>query len=407
MQASPRRRDGLVVGGALLVFLAACAAARGGFFSSVDPGDVGRYHYFAQQIQHGLIPYRDFYMEYPPGAVPTFLAPLVLTGIAHYDLAFKFVVAVAGAALVVVCWLALNRLRADRARVLATLGMVATAPAALGAVVLNRYDLWPSLVCVCALVALLAGRPRLGFGLLALGVVVKIYPLVALPVAAVYVFRTAGRDALVRSIKTFLAVGAVLALPLALLAPGGFGYSIWTQTIRHLQLESVGASVLLAADAAGFYSARIIPGKPGSLDLSGTLPNVIGVLTLLVFLAALAAVILAYWQAEEGQETLVIGVAASVTSFVAFSKVISPQFLVWLVPLVPLVARRIGLMASGLLFAVLVATQIEVVYEHPLRAFEWPVWVLLARNVMLIALFLMLLGALRARRATGPAAALP
>ena len=48
----------------------------------------------------------------------------------------------------------------------------------------------------------------------------------------------------------------------------------------------------------------------------------------------------------------------------------------------------------------MVATQIEVVYEHPLRAFEWPVWVLLFRNILLVALFAVLLGALRSRRAT-------
>ena len=108
-----------------------------------------------------------------------------------------------------------------------------------------------------------------------------------------------------------------------------------------------------------------------------------------------------YVRAVESPELLVAGFAASVTAFVVFSKVISPQFLVWLVPLVPLVGiacgpRGVG--APGL--AVLAATQVEVVYEHPLRAFGWPVWVLLCRNVLLVALFVVLLGALRSRRAT-------
>ena len=38
----------------------------------------------------------------------------------------------------------------------ATLGLLVAAPGALGAVELNRYDLWPTLLCVLALVALLA-----------------------------------------------------------------------------------------------------------------------------------------------------------------------------------------------------------------------------------------------------------
>ena len=394
-----RRVEIAIVGGAVLVFLAACAAARGGFFSSADPGDVSRYHDFAQLMRGGSLPYRDFYMEYPPGAIPAFLAPLALAALAHYNLAFKFTVAVAGVALVIACAIVLRLLDASRATMVVTLTIVGTAPVALGAVVLNRYDLWPALICILALAALLADRPRLGFGLLAVGALVKIYPLVVLPVAAIHVFRTRGRAELVGAVKSFCIVAAVLVAPFVLLAPGGFGYSVYTQTIRHLQLESLAASVLLAADSAGVYTARIIAGKPGSLDLSGTLPNALGVLTLLLFVAALAAVVYAYWRAEESKEALVLGAASSVAAFVAFSKVISPQFLIWLVPLVPLAARRIGLLASGLLFAALVATQVEVVYEHPLRAFEWPVWVLLLRNAILVALFVVLLLALRARAA--------
>jgi hypothetical protein len=172
---------------------------------------------------------------------------------------------------------------------------------------------------------------------------------------------------------------------------------VYTQSIRHLQLESLGASALLALASAGAYTAHIIPGKPGSLDLSGTLPNLLGVLTMLLFLAALAAVVLAHWRAEPTAEALLLACAGSVAAFVTFSKVISPQFLVWLVPLVGLVLKRIGIVVSALLLVIMVATQIEVVYEHPLRAFEWPVWVLLARNVLLVLLFLLLLFGLRAR----------
>jgi uncharacterized membrane protein len=392
-----RRGAALGTLASVALFLLACAVARGGFFSSADPGDVGRYHDFVRTMQDGRLPYRDFYMEYPPGAVPAFLAPLALAWLAHYDLAFKFTVAVAGVLLVVACLLVLRRLDAPRPSTLTAVLLVATAPASLGAVVLNRYDLWPSLIVVVALAALLDGRPRLAFAALALGCVVKLYPVVLLPAAAIHVFRTAGRAALIGAVKAFVVVGAVCVLPFALIAPGGLGYSVYTQSIRHLQLESLGASVLLALASAGVYTARIIPGKPGSLDLSGTLPNVLGVLTMLLFLAALAAVVLAHWRAEPTADALVLACAGSVAAFVTFSKVISPQFLVWLVPLVALVLRRVGIVASALLLAIMVATQIEVVYEHPLRAFEWPVWVLLARNALLVALFLLLLLELRAR----------
>jgi hypothetical protein len=383
---------------AALLFLVACALARGGFFSAADPGDVGRYHEFAARMLDGEVPYRDFYMEYPPGAVPTFLAPTALDWLAGYNLAFKLTVALAGVALVAALVAVLARLGVPARGGAVAVGVVVATPVALGAVVLNRYDLWPALLVVLALLALLDGRATLGFGLLAAGCAVKVYPAVLLPVAAIHVLRTTGTRALVRASVVFGVVLVVIAAPLALLAPGGFGYSVKTQVVRQLQLESLASSVLLAADKAGAYTARIVPGSPGSIDLSGTVPDALGVLTTLLLVAALAVVVLLYWRGREGAELLVLGFAASVTAFVTFSKVISPQFLVWLVPLVPLVAGRLRPALAGLLLAILVTTQVEVVWEHPLRALGWPVWVLLARNALLVGLFVLLLLALHARR---------
>jgi uncharacterized membrane protein len=383
---------------AVLLFLAACALARGGFFSSADPGDVGRYHEFADRILDGGLPYRDFYMEYPPGAVPAFLAPTALGWLAGYNLAFKLTVALAGLALVLTLVAVLARLGVEARGTAVAVAVVVATPVALGAVVLNRYDLWPALLVLLALLALLDGRPSLGFGLLAVGCAVKVYPAVLLPVAGIHVLRTAGRRALGRAALVFGVVLVLVAAPLALIAPGGFGYSVKTQLVRQLQLESLASSLLLVADKVGAYTASIVPGNPGSIDLSGTLPDALGVLTTLLLAAALVAVVILYWRGQEGAELLALGFAASVTAFVTFSKVISPQFLVWIVPLVPLVAGRLRLALAGLVLAILVTTQVEVVWEHPLRAGGWPVWVLLARNLLLVALFALLLLALHARR---------
>jgi hypothetical protein len=389
----PGRRAALLL--AILVFLLSAALARGGLFSSADPGDVGRYHDFAELLTDGQLPYRDFYMEYPPGAVPFFLAPELLPG-DNYNLTFKLLAVAAGIGILISVWAALGLLRAGPGRTAFALGLVAVMPAALGAVVLNRYDVWPVLLVMLALVALLAGRDRLGFGFLAAGAAVKLFPAALLPLAALHVLRTRGRGALVRALVAFGAVFCLLVLPLAAIAPGGFGYSVKTQLVRQLQLESLAASLLLAADKVGLYTARIVAGKPGSLDLGGALPDALGVLTSAALLAALAFVLLEYWRADESLQLLATGFAAAVTAIVVLSKVVSPQFLIWIVPLVPLVAGRLGRLASALLLAALVATQVEVVYEHPLRAGEWPVWVLLGRNLLLVGVLAALLAALRA-----------
>jgi hypothetical protein len=392
---SPRRAIVLLV--AVGAFVLSTLVARGGLLSSADPGDVGRYKEFSSLMLDGELPYRDFYMEYPPGAAPVFVAPEAIAGADDYNGAFKLLAVLAGIGVLLGVALVLARLRADATRRYVAFGLVAVTPVALGAVVLNRYDLWPVLLLVLGLAAVLHARDRLGFGLLAAGAAMKIFPAIILPVAAIHVLRLRGRAALARALTVFAAVGFLLVAPLALLGPGGFGFSLKTQLVRQLHLESVAASVLLAADSIGLYSRRIVAGNPGSLDLSGTLPDALGLISTVLLVAALAAVVLAYWRAEESAELLVAGAAASLVAVVVFSKVISPQFLIWLVPLVPLVAGRRGFVASVVLLVAMVLTQVEVVYEHPLRDGEWPVWALLARNALLVGLFVLLLRCLPAR----------
>jgi hypothetical protein len=41
------------------------------------------------------VPYRDFFMEYPPGALAVFLPPAAL-GSSHYNATFKFLMALCG-----------------------------------------------------------------------------------------------------------------------------------------------------------------------------------------------------------------------------------------------------------------------------------------------------------------------
>jgi hypothetical protein len=80
-------------------------------------------------------------------------------------------------------------------------------------------------------------------------------------------------------------------------------------------------------------------------------------------------------------------------AFVALSKVLSPQFLIWLIPLVPLVRGRRGLAASGLLGLALLLTQLWFPIRYwDLVAFEAvPSWLVLARDLVLLVLLAVLL----------------
>jgi hypothetical protein len=91
-------------------------------------------------------------------------------------------------------------------------------------------------------------------------------------------------------------------------------------------------------------------------------------------------------------ERLVRFSAASVVAFVSLGKVLSPQFLIWLIPLVPLVRGRRGLAASGLLGLALLLTQLWFPIRYwDLVAFEAvPSWIVFARDLALLALLAVL-----------------
>ena len=82
--------------------------------------------------------------------------------------------------------------------------------------------------------------------------------------------------------------------------------------------------------------------------------------------------------------------ATAVCAFVAFGKVLSPQFLIWLIPLVPLVRGRRGRAASALLATALVVTQVWFPFRYwdlALRFDTAASWLVLTRDLVLVALF--------------------
>jgi hypothetical protein len=90
--------------------------------------------------------------------------------------------------------------------------------------------------------------------------------------------------------------------------------------------------------------------------------------------------------------------AACVLAFCVFGKVLSPQYLLWLVALVPLVRLPT---AWALWLAALVLTHVEFPsHFESLRHGGGIVWVVLARNLLLVALYVILIR--RTRSASSP-----
>ena len=327
-----------------------------GFWSRTQIIDTPVYERYGEAILDGQVPYRDFDLEYPPAALPAFVLP-ALAQEDDYGSAFELLMWACAAAAVVALGIALAAVDAGTARLYSAICFLALAPLALGTVVLSRYDLWPAALTIAALAAFVARRERVGFGILGLAVAAKIYPLVLLPLALVWIAKRRGTRELWIGLGCFAGALALCFAPFLILSPGGVAHSIGTQLGRPLQLESLGASLLLAAEQLGLYDATVTSSH-GSQNLAGSLPDAIASLQTAFQLVAVGVVWAVFAARDRGREGLLTAGAASVAAFIAFGKVLSPQFLIWLLPLVPAVAGAGGLAACAVLLVVLVTTQL-------------------------------------------------
>jgi hypothetical protein len=380
---------------AVAVFVGTWVLLHVGFYTHKQIIDTPVYQRYGNAIAHGKVPYRDFELEYPPGALPMFALPGLAEPGQGQDVkptfrrTFETLMWVCGAVALLAMAVTLRQLRTSP---WAPLLFAAIAPLALGSVILSRFDLWPAALAACGIAALVSARFRIGHVLLGVGAAAKFYPGVLLPLAVAYAWKRRGRREALVCLALMVGVVAAIFVPFLALAPGGVWHSISVQLGRPLQVESLGAALLLVGHHAfGFGLAGET--SHGSQNLAGSAADALGTASTVLQAAVLIWIWVSFARGPATTSAFVRACAAAVCAFVAFGKVLSPQFLIWLIPVVPLVRGRRGLWASGLLLAVLLLTQIWFPFRYfrlSLDFEEGLSWVLLARDVLLITLALVL-----------------
>jgi uncharacterized membrane protein len=360
--------------------------------------DTGLYEQYGDGMAHGQVPYRDFRLEYPPGALPMFVLPSIghEGDRARYDRWFERLMSVCGCIAIVAVAIALAGLGAGLLRTTLALAVVAFSPLLAGPVVLSRYDLWPAALAVLAVAFLVWDELLLGAVLLGAAIAAKLWPAVMAPIVLAWIWKTRGRRTALRWAGTVVAVDAAIFAPFAVLAPSGLAHSFQAQLSRPLQIESLGGAVLIAVHRV--YGTPLHVYTTMSQNLSGPWTHAVELATTAVQIVAVAGLWTMFARGYPSRERLVAYSAASVAAFVAFAKVFSPQFIIWLVPLVPLARRRVAI-------AALVAALVLTVLYFPrhywrLAALQSPqTWELLARDLLVVAVAVLLAVEPRRQRA--------
>ncbi|MBV8258384.1 MAG: DUF2029 domain-containing protein, partial [Actinobacteria bacterium] len=166
-QGAALSRSSAIVGVALALYAFCCSLPTAGALGP-HSADVLYYGRLADHMRHGLIPYHTLYVEYPPGALPVFLAPEVSPH--HYTDLFSILMAVFGGIALLAIAASARALRFSDLDLAWALAPLAVAPALLGNLFLNRYDPWPMLLVALTVAAVMRRRLRAGGAAFALGV---------------------------------------------------------------------------------------------------------------------------------------------------------------------------------------------------------------------------------------------
>lgn len=390
---SPRTAAAIALAGVAVLLVSALLPPQR-VLSRPNRGDIVVYFDYAQRTFDGQVPYRDFTLEYPPGALPVLLAPGPADQ-GYYD-RFRVLMLVLGAAIIGLLVVALFLTGAGAAELAAGALVPATLPFTLNpSLVVQRYDFWPAVLVLLAVVALLRGRRTLGLAALGVGAAAKLYPLAVVPLA---ILTRRGRAHVLRELAVVAAAAGAFVVPFAVVAPRGIGHVGWLLLRRPLHVESLGGSILLVAHRLGAYDPTVYLSIGQSWDLAGPAAKVVALIGSLAGAAALVAVWFVFARGPRGPRELLLAVAAAVVGFVAFGKIFSPQYMLWVAAAVPLALGRVRPFALGATLAAMLLT----LYVYDYGYFDLirggrVSWMMLARNVILIALFCSLLLELAAR----------
>ncbi|WP_208615849.1 glycosyltransferase 87 family protein [Streptomyces cellostaticus] len=269
-------------------------------------------------LGHGAFPAHDTTWQYPPGAGVVLLAPGLLPWLTYFQ---AFVVLTLAADALVATALVRAGTRPGRSLLGAAL-WTGGLPLLLH-LPLARYDVQVTALAVLSLLAL-ARSPRAGGVYGALGALVKVWPALVL--------LGTPRERTTRTAWTWATAGGAAALALLAVSFNNPLAFVREQGGRGVQIESLGGTALNLARHAGW------PGRAqyryGAIELAG--PHVTAVTTASLTCTAAAFGLLLLWRvrARRWSEATPFDAALSaVLLFTVTSRVISPQYMIWLLGL--------------------------------------------------------------------------
>lgn len=300
------------------------------------------YHNWYNVLVTGTMPHNDIMWQYPPAAAAIFLSPDLLPFLTYFQAFVALTVLCDGLILVGLCRAA-RRSDGSMAGALLWLGGLPL----LMATPFARYDVQVTLLAVGSLLCL-RFRPRLGGVIAGIGAMVKVWPLLALLGTP---RGKSTKDAVIAAAVSCVALLAVFAL----LFRDTLGF-LGNQGDRGIQIESLGGSALMFLRLIEVWPGEITF-QYGAFEYTG--PYVAGLARFSLALTVADFLLLLLWRVKARRWTAATPLDAALCAIMVFtvtSRVLSPQYLIWLLGLAAVCLTSKRTTQRPIAWLVLVAT---------------------------------------------------
>ena len=304
--------------------------------------DVGLYYKYAQTMKAGYTPYKDFAIEYPPGAIALLMAPALFTNDPiYYQFMFSLEMALFAGGSALLIWRYIKENRPDLLKRTTKYFLIATL--LCGTLLVARYDAAAAFLLVMTTYFVLKDKPALAGFAAGVGFSTKLYPILVIAPYGLYLLSNKRWQDTGRLIVAFGLITAAIFIPALLASPGGVLRSFTYHTGRGLQIESV-----MATGHWLYYSLTHkawVGWGYGSINLVGKSPDIAAKIAFYMFFLV-TAVLLAIWfvrlirhnnksqtstQKSKYPAKAMYLIALTITfGFVVFNKVFSPQYMIWI-----------------------------------------------------------------------------
>ena len=328
------------------------------------------YHGWYDVLRTGTFPLDDVTWQYPPAAALPILSPGLLP---FLDYATAFFVLAFTADLAALSLLLYAGLRPGKT--LRGVWVWVVGVPLLGPTVYARYDVMVTAVAVAALLAG-ARHPRVMGALAGFGAMLKVWPVLLLVGAR-------KRGSWASAVVTVAAVAALFAVTM----PGAFAFLTF-QRNRGTEVESLGSLVFHVARQYGWSGQVLL--NYGSVEFLGPWVDIVSTVALGLTGMAFGWLLLWRLMATRFQaHTMADAAFVAVLMFTTTSRVISPQYMVWLIGLAAVCmcfrASRMALPA-GLVLAASFVTVLEfpIWFSDVVTSTPLGITLLVVRNGLLV-----------------------